>query len=110
MKSTCEEESCCQSEDCSQGSCCSAESCYPDKFSMMMWLVKSAKAELIRERIKARLEKTEGEKLDKLADFLVENMLEHKKAKANFYRMREEQSSREDESREKFWGILRGEE
>lgn len=110
MESTCETESCCQSSDCSQESCCSAQSCHPDKFSMMMWLVKSAKTELIREKVKARLETLEGKKLDNLADFLVESMLEHKKAKAEFYKLREEQESRDESAREKFWEILRGEE
>ena len=77
---------------------------------MMMWLVKSAKAELIREKVKAKLEEAEGKKLDKLADFLVESMLEHKKAKADFYRLKEEQESKDESAREKFWEILRGEE
>ena len=46
---------------------------------MMLCLAKEAKMELIREKVKKSLEAADGKRLDKIADLLVEAMLEHKK-------------------------------
>ncbi len=50
------------------------------KISKMMDLTRSAKKELLKEKIKANLEKKMGSKLDKIADLLVDAMLEEYKS------------------------------
>ncbi len=46
----------------------------------MMDLTRCAKKELLKEKIKANLEKKMGSKLDKMADLLVDTMLEEYKS------------------------------
>ena len=50
------------------------------KISKMMDLTRCAKKELLKEKIKANLEKKMGSKLDKIADLLVDAMLEEYKS------------------------------
>lgn len=50
------------------------------KVSKMMDLTRCAKKELLKEKIKANLEKKMGSKLDKIADLLVDAMLEEYKS------------------------------
>lgn len=45
-----------------------------------MYLVKKAKFELLKEKIKKKLEATDGKKLDEAAELLVQTMREKKKA------------------------------
>ncbi|MBI5227788.1 hypothetical protein HY988_04335 [Candidatus Micrarchaeota archaeon] len=88
----CEGGSCgseCESKcDCGSGSCCESDGCgsgHPeggyDHTAIMMYLAKSAKMELIKEKVKAKLEKTHGKKFDKVADILVEALEAHMKMK-----------------------------
>ncbi len=78
----------CESSQCGQSSCCESEGCGGgssegayDHTAIMMYLAKSAKMELIKEKVKAKLEKTHGKKLDKVADILVEALEAHMKMK-----------------------------
>ncbi len=74
----------CASGKGSYSSCCKDKSkC--DKggsncISTLMKLTRCAKKELLKEKIKANLEKKAGEKLDKVADLLVDAMIEEHKA------------------------------
>ena len=68
----------------------SVSSCYKDKstcdkggskcISTLLKLTRCAKKELLKEKIKANLEKKAGAKLDKVADLLVDAMIEEHKA------------------------------
>ena len=60
-----------------QSQCCTGEY---DRMAMMMYLAKSAKMELIKEKVKKKLESAEGKKLDKIADLLIEAMAERRKS------------------------------
>ncbi|DAC72735.1 MAG TPA: hypothetical protein DSN98_03675 [Thermoplasmata archaeon] len=76
------------------------ENCGPDPYGRgwehgdhkaMMWhLVKEAKAELLKEKIKKRLEAVEGKKLDEIANMLVEAKMEMRKAKKEFWKKKME--------------------
>ncbi len=100
-----ENSGCCQDESsekcgCSEeGKCC--EKGY-DKMDMMMWLVHSAKTELIKEKMKKKLEANLGKKLDMAADLFVEAMMQEWKGKV-------ENAKRKEELREKFEAIFRNE-
>mgnify|MGYP001584446662 FL=1 len=96
-----EQKQCCGSKECSCSSCCSKESqcgAY-DKFGMMMCLAKEAKMELLKEKMKKKFEALHGKKLDRIADFIVEAMHEHKMAG-------NEMMKKAEESREKFYALL----
>ncbi len=89
-KESCASESCgsgcnCESSECGQGSCCESDGCGNsggyDHAAIMMYLAKSAKMELIKEKVKAKLEKVHGKKFDKVADILVEALESHMKMK-----------------------------
>ena len=73
-----EDEKCgCGQANCDCGSQCSGGSCGSgcgemDYLRMIVYLAKEAKAEMIKDKIKTRLEKTHGKKLDKIADIAVE--------------------------------------
>ena len=92
MEKTCENEKCgCSSEEncqCSgEGSCCGGNY---DKTDMFMYLAHSAKMELIKDKMKKKLEATQGKKLDKIADLFVDAMMEKWKDKAELSRKKEE--------------------
>lgn len=65
---------------CSQSQCGAGEY---DRMAMMMYLAKAAKMELIKKKIKEKLEVVEGKKLDKIADLLVEAITEYHQVKAD---------------------------
>lgn len=82
--------------ECEQSQCCTGEY---DKMAMMMYLAKSAKMELVKEKVKKKLEAVDGKKFDRIADFLVEAMAEYKKTEADSIK-------RKQELREKFEAIF----
>ncbi|HLC59832.1 MAG TPA: hypothetical protein VJJ52_00205 [Candidatus Nanoarchaeia archaeon] len=95
------EENCCESGSggcCSneaEGKCgCSGESncCEKsyDKMGMMMWLAHSAKMELIKEKMKKKLEAAKGKKLDQVAELFVDAMMEKYKDEAESEKKKEE--------------------
>ena len=93
MGETCEEGKCeCCSNEGSQ--CCSCESdCCErgyDKIDMFMYLVHSAKMELVKEKMKKRLEAAKGKQLDQVADLFVNAMMDKYKDEAESERKREE--------------------
>jgi hypothetical protein len=61
-----------------------------DNKAMMWHLVNEAKAELLREKIKKKLELVEGKKLDEIANMLVEAKMEMRKAKKEFWKKKME--------------------
>jgi hypothetical protein len=65
----------------------------------MMHLVKMARAELLKEKIKKKLEAVEGKKLDEMADLLVEAKMEMRKARREFWK-------KKMEMKEKMWEIF----
>ena len=69
-----------QACECGTSQCCTQEY---DKMDMMMYLAKTAKMDLIKEKIKKKLEAAHGKKLDKVADLLAEAMMECHKAEAD---------------------------
>jgi len=53
----------------------------------MLWcLLKDAKEELLKEKIKQKLEEVEGKKLDEIAQILVEEKMEIMKIKKEFWK------------------------
>lgn len=65
-----------------------------DRKAMMMFVVKKAKFELLKEKVKKRLEEKEGKQLDEMADILVEARLELKKAKREFWKKKMQMKER----------------
>ena len=63
---------------------------YGDQKAMMCNLVKMAKAELLKEKIKKKLESIEGKKLDEIADMFVESKRELRKARKEFWKKKME--------------------
>ena len=61
-----------------------------DRKAMMWHLVKEARAELLKEKIKKKLEAIEGKKLDEMAEMLVQARMELKKAKREFWKKKME--------------------
>ncbi len=61
-----------------------------DHKAMMFHLVKMAKAELLKEKIKEKLEAIEGKKLDEISNLLVESKMEMRKAKKEFWKKKME--------------------
>lgn len=61
-----------------------------DQKAMMFHLVKMAKAELLKEKIKKKIESIEGKKLDEIAAMLVESKMELRKAKRDFWKKKME--------------------
>ena len=57
---------------------------------MMMWLVHSAKMELIKEKMKKKIEAVKGKQLDQVADLFVNAMMEKYKDEAESEKKREE--------------------
>lgn len=81
------------------------EKAYSDKHKPadMTKLVRKAKNELLKEKIKVKLEKRMGDKLDKAAGLLIDEMLEK-------YKSREEDEKRRKELEEGLEGIFSQEE
>jgi hypothetical protein len=57
---------------------------------MMKCLFKDAKMELMKEKVKKKIEAAEGKKLDAMADLLVSGMLEHMKEKMEMWKKKQE--------------------
>ena len=66
----------------------------------MMYLAHKAKFELLKEKMKKKIEASDGKRLDQIADIVVEALLESKKEKA-------ESESRMQELREKLDSLLK---
>ena len=80
----------CGQESCkcgSESSCCEGRS---GKIDMFMYLVHEAKMELIKEKMKKRLEAMKGKQFDQVADMFVNAMMEKCKDKAESERKMEE--------------------
>ena len=56
---------------------------------MMMELVHEASAELIKERVKKKLDAINGKKYDKIADLLVEAKMEYMKSQGSVMKQKE---------------------
>ena len=56
-----------------------------DHKAMMWHVVRMARVELLKEKVKRKLEAVEGKKLDEMADLLVEARMELRKAKNEFW-------------------------
>ncbi|MCR4289140.1 MAG: hypothetical protein NUV86_02620 [Candidatus Scalindua sp.] len=69
---------CSSDKDCSKKPKCDKGGCH--NIDKMMDLTRCAKKELLKEKIKANLEKKMGTKLDKIADLLVDAMLNEYRA------------------------------
>jgi hypothetical protein len=63
---------------------------HPDRFAMMMCMAKGAKMELLKEKLKKRIDATQGKSLDRVADVLAEMLAEKHKAKAGMMKRRME--------------------
>lgn len=88
----CEEGKCncsdeCNEKNCGCGSCCEGEY---DKLDMFLYMAKGAKMELLKEKMKKKLETTHGKKLEKVADLIVDALLEQYKTEEDSSRKRQE--------------------
>ena len=95
MGEECESEKCgCSSSECGCGQeqCkCPSDSCCEDshdKLDMFMYLVHSAKMELIKEKMKKKIEAVKGKQLDQVAELFVNAMMEKYKDEAESERKR----------------------
>mgnify|MGYP001619185067 CR=1 FL=1 len=82
--SNCKEQSC----ECGNGCGCGEEQC--SKLDMYFWLAKQAKMELLKEKMKKRLEASDGKRLDRVTELIVGALLEHNKAEADVSKRRQE--------------------
>jgi hypothetical protein len=96
----CESNKCCESKKESQ-ECCSGNGCGSEKdnFTWLLYLAKKAKMELLKEKLKKKLEATHGKKLDKIADVLVEALLEK-------HKMDSDVCKKKSDLRERFESII----
>lgn len=91
----CEEGKCSCSNERKEQSCgCESECrCCEGEYSkldMFLYMAKGAKMELLKEKIKKRLEASHGKKLDKVAELIVEALLEKYKSESDAYKRRQE--------------------
>ena len=98
----CEEGKCSCSNECSEQSCgcgnsgeCCSEGQY-DKVDMFIYMAKGAKMELLKEKMKKRLEATEGKRLDKVADLIVGALLDQYKTEEDISKRKQELSEKLD--------------
>ena len=104
MGEECESKSCgcgsdncgCGQEQCNSSSDCSSERSY-SKIDMMMWLVHKAKMELIKEKMKKKLEASKGKQLDQVADLFINAMMEKYKDEAESEKRRQELAQKFDD-------------
>jgi hypothetical protein len=99
----CEEGKCscsneCNEQKCGNGGGCCSEGQY-DKLDMFLYMAKGAKMELLKEKMKLKVEAAAGKKLDKVADLIVGSLMERYKAEG-------EASSRKQELNEKLEKIF----
>ena len=74
---------------------------HSDHKSMMKYVVIAAKSELLKEKVKKRLEEVEGKKLDEIAKVLVDSKLEFIKAKKEMWKKKKDMKERIWETWEK---------
>ena len=89
----CEDGKCgCGSNEGSQCGCSCESSCgrIYDKIDMFMYLVHSSKMELIKEKMKKKLEAAKGKQFDQVADLFVNAVMEKYKDEAESERKKEE--------------------
>ena len=98
----CEEGKCNCSNECSEQSCgcgnsgeCCSEGQY-DKVDMFIYMAKGAKMELLKEKMKKRIEASHGKKLDMVADLIVEALLDQYKTEDDASKKRQELSEKLD--------------
>jgi hypothetical protein len=77
--------------------------CYDhsDPKARMWYILKKAKMELLKEKIKKNLEAAEGKKMDEIAKILVDAKVDLKKRKHEMYKVKEEMM-------EKIWELFGG--
>ena len=98
MGEECESGSCgCSSKECGCGQekceCSSESNCCEGQYSkmdMFMYLVHSAKMELIKEKMKKKLDAVKGKQFDQVADLFVNAMMEKYKDEAEAEKRRED--------------------
>lgn len=73
-----------------------------DQKEMMMWILHMAKKELLKEKIKQRLQEAEGKKMDEIAKAVVEGKME-------FMKMKKEMWAKKKQMMEKMMDIMGGE-
>ena len=88
----CEEGKCNCSNECSEqcgngNGCCDGEY---DKLDMFLYMAKGAKMELLKEKMKKRLESSDGKKLDSIAELIVGALLEQYKLESDASKRRQE--------------------
>ena len=96
----CEEGKCTCSNECNEQSCgCGQSECCSEEYSkldMFLYMAKGAKMELLKEKMKERLEAAVGKKLDKAADLIVEALLEQYKTEDDLSKKKQELSEKLD--------------
>jgi hypothetical protein len=105
MMDECESGNC--ENNCEQQCGCRHEYYEEDMAGMMMHLAKKAKFELLKEKMKKRIETVEGKKLDKLADLVVDTMLAKYKLKMELEKKHEELGEKWEEMEEKMEEIFK---
>ena len=94
----CEEGKCSCKNECSEQCCnCGAEEY--DKSDMFFYLAKEAKMDLLKEKIKKRLDSVDGKKLDKAAELIVDMLLD-------YYKTEDDISNKKQEFNEKLEKIF----
>lgn len=88
-KCSCESSSNGQSCGCGNGGGCCSERQY-DKLDMFFCLAKDAKMELLKEKMKKKLEASHGKKLDQVAELIVGALIERYKAESDISKRRQE--------------------
>ena len=89
-KCSCNEQSCrCESDN----GCCEREY---SKLDMFLYMAKGAKMELLKEKMKKRLEASHGKKFDRVADLIVDALLEQYKTEDEASKKRQELSEQLD--------------
>ena len=68
-----------------------------EKFHMMMCLAKSAKMELLKDKIKKKIEAAEGKKLDEMAAVIADMLLEKQKMRMGFKKKKHEMKKKLEE-------------
>ena len=88
----CEEGKCSCSNECDEQCGSGCECCREeyDKLDMFLYMAKGAKMELLKEKMKERLEAASGKKLDKAADLIVEALLEQYKTEGDLSKKKQE--------------------
>jgi len=95
----CEEGKCSCSSNCDERGCECGSGCSEGQYSkldMFFYLVKEAKMELLKEKMKKRLEASIGKKLDKVADVMAEALLDYYKTEGDASKKRQDLNDKLD--------------